>query len=330
MSFDMSTAQEVPASETLNPSSKPKFDMASAVDISNQPPDNWQNVLHQASRSVIDSNRQAQAGASEFLRNPMGGADSYMKGFNNPQGSETFANQFIRQDMEKNPGMIEDKNTIPAFLQTLPSNLIGSQVDMMANPLQAASGAAIGKYGGPLIKGIAESPVGKAVGNFGEFISNPSAGYGKALKVPGNVDFHAPVMEALNDPLAAKVIDKSGIMEKYGGIKLGEGGSSSPRLSNLNGQEAQDIINKIKGGLSKTVVDGEHLAPKHLPITNLLSQLSEAQNELPGMTGAKRFYGVAKEVPEVIGKIAKRALLGSQLGGGYEIGAGLVKKIFGL
>lgn len=192
MSFDMSTAQEVPASETLNPSSKPKFDMASAVDISSQPPDNWQNVLHQASRSVMESNRQAQAGASEFLRNPMGGSDSYMKGFNNPQGSETFANQFIRQDMEKNPGMMEDKNTIPAFLQTLPSNLIGSQVDMMANPLQAAIGAGIGKYAEPVMgavgkgasfvgKGIADSPFGKAIGGAWD-TAGQIFGSGKDLK----------------------------------------------------------------------------------------------------------------------------------------------------
>jgi len=41
-------------------------------------------------------------------------------------------------------------------------------------------------------------------------------------------------------------------------------------------------------------------------------------------------YGVAKEVPDVIGKIAKRALLGSELGGGYEAGKGLIKKVFGL
>lgn len=133
------------------------------------------NILHMASKSIVDSNRQAQAGASEFLRNPMGGTDSYMKGFNDPQDSETFANQGMRQYFERNPESASPENTIPAFLNTLPMNVGGSMVDTALNPLQAASTAAIGKYAEPVMsgigkgagfvgKGISESPFGKAVG----------------------------------------------------------------------------------------------------------------------------------------------------------------------
>lgn len=171
---------------------------------------------------------------------------------------------------------------------------------------------------------------GKKTADTAGFLMNPSKGYGQALEAAGNVDFHVPIMDALSDPLASKVLDKSGVMDKFGGIHLGEGGASSPRLSNLTLKESQDIINLIKGGVSKAVVEGEHLAPKHIPITTLFSKLSEAQNTVPGISGAKKMYGIAKEVPEVVGKVAKRALLGSEIGGGYEVGKGLIKKIFGL
>lgn len=207
--------------------------------------------------------------------------------------------------------------------------------------LEGQREAEVGKVKNPLLRaglGIASDPMtwagalmgGAKTAKAGEFLLNPSKGYGKALEAAGKVDFHGPIMQALDDPLAAKVIEKSGIMEKFGGVHLGEGGASSPRLSNLTLKESQDVTNLIKGGVSKAVVEGEHLAPKHIPITSLFSKLSEAQNVVPGMRGAKRMYGIAKEVPQVIGKAAKRALLGSEIGGGIQMGEGLVRKIFGL
>lgn len=122
------------------------------------------NILSRAAKFAS----QAESGGREFFRNPLGGTDSYMSGFQNPEQSEPFAQQFIRQELEKgyqqNPDIMSDKNTIPAYLKTMQGNLIGTEMDTALNPLMTGIAGTVGKYGVPAVKAVASSPVTKAIG----------------------------------------------------------------------------------------------------------------------------------------------------------------------
>lgn len=286
------------------------------------------NILQQAASAIADSNRQAQAGASEFLRNPMGASDSYMKGFNNPQGSETFSNQFQREQMQAQPELMDNKNTIPAFFRTLPSNLMGSTLDTMANPLQAASSAAIGKYAEPVMQGIgkgasavgqgiADSPVGKFFGGIGDTFK----GAGNVLTKSSRLNYMDKMEDAVYQArseaspkfgqaladITAKNPGKSVDMSQIGqNLSTSDDPiiqralSKSPELQNIAThptgqiplQDAQDALNSLKTQLPKNVLSGAGKRSMHLPVMDMVDDMSMAMSkDFPEIQGAREAYG---------------------------------------
>lgn len=260
--------------------------------ISTTPIPKAENILQRAVQSTQQS-FQPQGGYSNPMIQAMSQSNPAMAGYN------------VLHNFKS--GMIQD---------AMPNNPVGKVATDVATDPESYIG-----LGGAT----------KAVGEIGSNILNPSKAYGKALSsAKGTVDFLPHIMQAIDDPVAGKLIEKSGIMEKFGGSILGEGGAPIEKLSNLSAEDSQGVVNSLKDEVTKAVREGT-LKPKQLEVGKLFGNLSDAQNEaFDGMKNAKWNYGAGKSIQ----KGAKRAIGAAILGGGFESGkdmvAPFVKHLFGL
>ena len=173
--------------------------------------------------------------------------------------------------------------------------------------------------------------VTRGAGRFIKNVSNPSKGYGEALsKSTGKVNFLDIISKHENDPVVQQVLKKAKVIKKYGGSNMDEGGAMSEKLANLSAKDSQNLINDVKLG-KDALVSGKRIRPNEIGLAEFFSDLSNAQSKaLPEMVGAKKLYGVSKNV----GKFAKSTLgkalttgAGTVAGGGAVYGLG--KAIFG-
>lgn len=193
--------------------------------------------------------------------------------------------------------------------------------------------------GGNVLLDIATDPLtygalgmaGPKIGRAAEHIFRPSKVFGEKLaQKSGTVDFLPKIMEAMRDPVAGKVIEKSKVLEKFGGTTLGKGGSVSEKLSNLSAKDSQNVINALKDEVTLAVKENR-LKPKQLEIGKLFGDLSRAQNEaFKGMKGAKFAYGLGKNIQKGIKGVAGTALVGGGFESGRRIAGDTLKKVFGL
>lgn len=154
-------------------------------------------------------------------------------------------------------------------------------------------------------------------------VKNPSGAFGKGIeRLQGaspdkRVDFFHIINNAIDDPMAKKVIDKSGILDSFGGTKLTDVGTLSENLSNLTLQESQDLVNAMKSGVRQAVKEGT-VKPTEIGIAKMFSELSKAQKgTFEGFDKVAKNYGAGKNM----GKFLKTA--GKQLPGALIRGAGL-------
>lgn len=262
--------ESIPGFEDLD-SPTPGFEDIDTYDVKAKP-DDYKSILHEAAQSVIQSNQQAQAGASEWLRNPMGGSESYMKGFSNPSASESFAQQFTRQNMEMNPGDLQESNTIPAFINSLPYSLTGSTIDTALNPLQAVIGAGIGKYGGAVAKGIGKipTPFGKNVGDIASAIGNANLnpikavgkGIGKSARYLSDVFRSPSTIKDLEGQISSHegfIKDSLSSLSEEAKNAVLSGKKSIQEVAKGNSMVYEDILESIDKGLEKPITSEEYL-----------------------------------------------------------------------
>ena len=166
------------------------------------------------------------------------------------------------------------------------------------------------------------SAVAKGAGKVAKSVIKPSTVYGEAVsKAPGKVNFLQIISKHSDDPIVKKVLDKAGIVEKYGGRTLGEGGSVSDNLANLTSEQAQNLINDMKVGQTKGFLTGDLVKSDKVNLSKFFGDLSKAQNEaLPGMKGAKKLYGFSKGVGKFAKKYGRAAATGVATGAGLGIG----------
>ena len=254
-----------------------------------------EGVFMQAIKAIGKGNEQAAGGAREFLRNPGGREDSYMKGFNDPSSSETFTQQLTRQNIEQHPEQMKGGllNTPMAFINSLPYQAAGETLDIATNPINALAGAGIQKYGGVVAKGVGNipTPFGKNVGQVAFDIGNfdpgnafqkgiRSAGKGMKrgydvlkrggssakkrmaeIKKMGESEISGLEKSALSDELGVSAVGKrtrAGIDEK------------SIRLN----QEAEDQAAKI------AAQDGLNAEQQEITRKNILAELQSKSGEL--------------------------------------------------
>ena len=294
------------------------------------------NVLQRAAKFAS----RAESGGREFMRNPLGGADSYGKGFYNPEQSEPFAQSIVRSELETRPGFMEENKTIPAFLSTLPGNLIGAQVDTMLNPIGAATEAAAGplmkgigkvasKVGSPIIKGIknASKPFGNVLtkkGRLSYFDKVEDSVYGArekagpifkkaiddiAMNNPGkNVDLSNVVNQIMSssDPMIQRAIQDSPDLLNI--VTHPSGGTDIPLM------EAQKALNALTTKVSRNILQGGGKRSMHVPITDLIDDLKLSMSrDFPELKGVRKVYGETVENfrkvrPKVSGDAASKNL----------------------
>lgn len=167
---------------------------------------------------------------------------------------------------------------------------------------QAASGIASGVLAGGALGGKqAVKGTAKGIGGFIKNVRNPSKVFGEKIGAlekanpSTKVDYSGILSKYMDDPMAKKVIDKSGVLEKYGGSNMGEGGTVIEKMKNLTLQESQNLINDIKVGLRQSLKEGTLTKSNEIGIQKMLSELSGNQNALfKGMDKARRGYGIGK------------------------------------
>ena len=156
-----------------------------------------------------------------------------------------------------------------------------------------------------------------------------SAGFGKRMaklqsKSPDSrVNYMDIISRHSDDPVVKKVIDKSGVMEKFGGSVMEEGGAVSEKLKNLSLQDSQDFLNALKDEVRQAVKVG-NIKPKELGVSRMFSDLVKAQDAVfQGFKGARRTYGLFKNV----GKGIKRAAPWAGYSAAGTVAHWLTKKI---
>ena len=205
------------------------------------------------------------------------------------------------------------ENTIDSITRDNPWASI--PLNIVSDPMTIAGG------------GAALKSIPKTVGNF----INPSKAFGKGIDAlqksnpTKKVDFFKVINNALDDPGAKKVLEKSGVIEKYGGQSIEEGGAVSERLSNLSLKESQNLVNDVKSGVKKAIKEG-HVNPKEIGIAKMFKELSQAQRKaFEGFKGVQRGYGAAKNVGKFVKKNVGKFVTGSVLGAGAKTGYDLLK-----
>ncbi len=231
-----------------------------------------------------------------------------------------LASKFMGQPQAVQSPMVQSEGMRQEGLNTVQNPLLKGALDIGSNPMTYAGlGAA-----------------GEATGNAAENIMNPSKFYGKKMaematsNPEGKVDFLPHIMNAIDDPVAGKLIDKAKILERFGGTSLGEGGAVSEKLSNLSPQDSQEVVNALKSEVTKAVKEGT-LKPKELGVGKLLGNLSQAQNEaFEGFKSAKFGYGLGKNTQKLAKGALKTALLGGEFKAGSDLIGPTIKHLFGL
>ena len=166
------------------------------------------------------------------------------------------------------------------------------------------------------------SAVAKGAGKVAKSVIKPSTVYGEAVsKAPGKVNFLQIISKHSDDPIVKKVLDKAGIVEKYGGRTLGEGGSVSEKLANLSAKEGQNLINDVKLG-KDALVSGKRIKPNEVELSKFFSELSKAQK---GMGGAKKLYGASKNVGKFVKSNVGKFVTGSMFGAGAKTAYDVLK-----
>lgn len=197
----------------------------------------------------------------------------------------------------------------------MPNNPVGAgAVDIATNPLTY----------------VGLSGAGKVAGETAANVLNPSKVFGEKLASQnGTVDFFPHIMKAIDDPVAGKLIDKAGILDKFGGTVLGEGGMPTEKLSNLSAEDSQNVINSLKDEVTKAVKEGT-LKPKQLQVGKLFGDLSDAQNDaFEGMKDAKFGYGLGKNTQKIASGAFKKIITGSEIGAGGGLAWSAIKHLFG-
>jgi len=171
----------------------------------------------------------------------------------------------------------------------------------------------------------------KGAGEMVENVKNPSKVFGRKLgslqsaNPKGKVDFLSILSRASDDPMAGKVLQKSGVLEKFGGQNLGEGGMPIDKLANLTLEDSQNLLNDIKAGVRKAVKEGD-VKSTEIGIAKMFKELAEAQKAtFPGLQSAKSSYGFAKNLGKGVKSVAKVGALGAAAGAGGTLGHTLVK-----
>ena len=197
--------------------------------------------------------------------------------------------------------------------EAMPDNPVGSFVlDTITNPENLVGMGVVKKGAGSLFRSL----------------KSPSTPYGKSVEsAKGNVDFMKVINKHIDDPLVKKVLDKSGVIDKYGQPVFEEGGKVSSKLNKLNSNEVQDFINDVKVGQTKAMLSGDVVKSNQVCLSKFFADLSKAQNELSGMKGAKKLYGASKGIRKFGSSATKKILGGSLLGLGGKLGYDVGKAI---
>lgn len=176
--------------------------------------------------------------------------------------------------------------------------------------------------GGSSVGREAVKQVGSSAKNTARSVFKPSKVYGEALdSAKGKVDFSKVISKFSDDPAVKKVLEKSGVIEKYGGDLMEEGGAVSNKLSKLDANQSQNLINDLKVGESKAFLSGDVVKSNKVGLSKFFSELSKAQNKASeGLSGAKKAYGFSKNVGKVAKTVGKGFVRGLPYGAGVTAG----------
>lgn len=162
-----------------------------------------------------------------------------------------------------------------------------------------------------------------------------SKGFGKSMeklqsKSPDSrVNYFDVVMRHSDNPSVKKVMEKAGVMDKFGGQSMDEAGATSEKLANLSLQESQDFLNAIKDEVRQAVKIG-NIKPKELGVSRFISDLVSSQDKaFKGFSGARKSYGLYKKVGKAGKAISKASLTGAGLYAGGRLGHEAVKAFIG-
>lgn len=161
-------------------------------------------------------------------------------------------------------------------------------------------------------------------------IKNPSKFFGEGIdrlqsKNPSQrVDFFKIINDSLSDPKASKVLEKSGVLDRFGGTRSNEFGTLTDRLSELTLQDSQDLVNSLKDGVRQAVKEGT-VKPSERGIAKMFSELSKAQkSSFQGFDKVARDYGVGKNLGKFASSASKRFINGLPWGAGVGASGGVI------
>ena len=219
--------------------------------------------------------------------------------------------------------------TLPGDIPAMSSGMEEAQMPITQGDPMAQAGMALGSgllAGGKMVA----KPMSRGISGVAKNLRNPSKVFGESIerlqssKPSQKVDFFSIINNALEDPMAKKILDKSKVLQRYGGRNLEEGGAISERLSNLSLKESQDLVNAVKSSIRKAVRKGD-VGSNEIGISKMFKDLSEAQRSaFEGFKGAQKGYGIGKNVGQAVKKaprnFAKAAITGAGLGVGGKVG----------
>lgn len=216
-------------------------------------------------------------------------------------------------------------NIRDTFIDESVKNPIGNfATKMVTDPLTWMGGGTAAKQGS------------KGISGFIKNVRNPSKVFGEKMGAleksnpSTKVDYSGILSKHMDDPMVKKVIDKSGVLQKYGGSSMGEGGTVIEKMKNLTLQESQNLINDIKVGLRQSLKEGTVTKSNEIGIQKMLSELTGNQNSLfKGMDKARSSYGMAKNFGKGAKNLTKKAISGAVLGAGGKLGYDVYKSFSG-
>lgn len=269
-----------------------------------QKPDNFQNVLTKAAKSVVDS---AIKPGPFGLPGPL---------FAQTRGYEALSGM---KD-EAIEGTVGKSNT--AMFGPTAGGALTFGAKMATDPLAWVGG------------GAAKSGANK-LGSAYKNIKNPSKAFGESMKSisksnpEARVNFSDIINRASEDRVAKKVIDKSGVLDKFGGRTLTKDATLSENLSSMNLEDSQTLINDIKASLRNSLKDGSAVKSTEIGLTKMLGELSSATKKaFPGIEKVRSSYGRAVNIGEGIKKAGKVATTGAITGLGLGAGGKAGYEIF--
>lgn len=145
-------------------------------------------------------------------------------------------------------------------------------------------------------------------------VRNPSKVFGErmskaqASNPEGRIDFSSILSKHSDDPLVKKVLERSGVLDRFGGTHLTPEVTIEQNLSKMKLEDAQEMQNMIKAGLRQSLKEGSAVKSTEIGLKKLLKELSTAENKaFPDMQGAKSSYGMARNINKFGKGVAKRA-----------------------